>query len=115
MSLDVYLHGELIGGLFQTGESGYRFAYLPETVEELGAGEVLLSTSLPLRKEPFSADASRAYVEGLLPQGRRRRAIADQLGLDPSDGYGLIAELGHDCLGAVTFVDQDKEPPDREA
>jgi serine/threonine-protein kinase HipA len=103
MSLDVYLHGEPVGALFPTGEDRYRFAYRRETVERAGAGAVLLSNSLPVRPEPFGPDASRAYVEGLLPQGRRRRAIADELDLDPSDGYGLIGELGGDCLGAVTF------------
>lgn len=110
MSLDVYLHGELIGGLFPTGEDGYRFAYRPETVEEIGAGEVLLSNSLPVRGEPFSAGASRAYVEGLLPQGCRRHAIAAELGLDPDDGFGLIAELGRDCPGAVVFLRQGEDP-----
>jgi serine/threonine-protein kinase HipA len=104
MSLDVCLQGKRIGALFPTGESAYSFAYRPETVEEVGAGEVLLSHSLPTRGEPFGPDASRAYVEGLLPQGRRRQAIARELGLDPTDGYGLIAELGRDCLGAVTFL-----------
>ncbi len=110
MSLDVYLHGELIGGLFPTGEDGYRFAYRPETVEEIGAGEVLLSNSLPVREEPFSAGASRAYVEGLLPQGCHRGAIAAELGLDPGDGFWLIAELGRDCPGAVIFLRQGEDP-----
>ncbi|HKB52193.1 MAG TPA: HipA domain-containing protein [Solirubrobacterales bacterium] len=104
MSLDVYLHGKRIGGLFPAGEHTYSFAYAPETVEEVGAGKVLLSNSLPVRSEPFGPDASRAYVEGLLPQGRRRHAIAHELGLDPADGYRLIAEMGRDCLGAVTFL-----------
>jgi serine/threonine-protein kinase HipA len=114
MSLDVYLHGKLVGGLFQTGEHGYRLAYRPEAVEEFGAGEALLSNSLPVREEPFGADVSRAYVEGLLPQGQRRHAIATELGLDPDDGYGLIAALGRDCPGAVVFLDQgeDHEPGD---
>jgi serine/threonine-protein kinase HipA len=110
MSLDVYLHGELIGGLFSTGEDGYRFAYRPETVEKTDAGEVSLSHSLPVRSEPFSAGATRAYVEGLLPQGRRRDAIAAELGLDPGDGFGLIAELGRDCPGAVVFLRQGEDP-----
>jgi serine/threonine-protein kinase HipA len=109
MSLDVYLHGKSIGGLFPTGEDGYRFVYRPEIVEEIGAGEVLLSNSLPVRSEPFGATVSRAWVEGLLPQGRRRAAIADELGLDWDDGYGLIAELGRDCLGAVTVLRQGQE------
>jgi serine/threonine-protein kinase HipA len=115
MSLDVYLHGKRIGGLFRTGEDGYSFAYTPEIVEARGAGRVLLSSSLPLRTEPYGPDASRAYVEGLLPQGPRRCALAGELGLDPADGYGLIAELGRDCLGAVTFlaegeVEEPREP-----
>ena len=103
MNLDVYLHGKRVGGLFRLGEDHYNFAYAPETVAEIGAGAVLLSNSLPVRAEPYGVETTRAYVEGLLPQGARRRAIARELGLDASDGYGLIAELGGDCLGAVTF------------
>ena len=110
MSLDVYLHEKRIGGLFQSGERDYSFAYTPEAVEMGGAGETLLSHSLPLRSEPFSVGASRAYVEWLLPQGARRRAIAAELGLDPEDGFGLIAELGRDCPGAVTFLEQGETP-----
>lgn len=111
MSLDVYLRGKLVGGLFPTGEGGYSFAYTPETAEA-DAGEVLLSLSMPVGEEPFSAYASRAYVEGLLPQGPRRSAIAAELGLDPGDGYGLIAELGGDCLGAVTFQEAGEPAPE---
>jgi len=112
MSLDVYLHGKRVGGLFRLGEDHYSFAYAPELVAEVGAGKLLLSHSLPLRTQPFGPAVARAYVEGLLPQGGRRRAIARELGLDPSDGYGLIAELGGDCLGAVSF---DRGPAETEA
>jgi serine/threonine-protein kinase HipA len=103
MSLDVYLHGKRVGGLFRLDDDRYSFAYTPQAVAEFGAGKVLLSHSLPVCAEPFGADTTRAYVEGLLPQGARRRVIARELGLDPDDGYGLIAELGGDCLGAVSF------------
>jgi len=118
MSLDVYLRGKRVGGLFQSGEHNYSFAYTPEAVEEGGAGEVLLSHSLPLRAEPFGPDVTRSYIEGLLPQGEHRVAIAAELGLDPDDGFGLIAALGRDCLGAVVFTEQGEEPappPSREA
>lgn len=116
MSLDVYLRGEPIGSLFPTAERGCRFGYSPEAVERHGAGKALLSNSLPVRSEPFGVEATRAYLEGLLPQGHRRRTIARELGLHPGDGYGLVAELGGDCLGAVTFLDSDDEGAhDREA
>jgi len=104
MSLDVNLHGKPVGALFRNGEDGYSFAYRAEAVEKFGAGRVLLSNSLPVRSQPFGPDATRAFVEGLLPQGSRRQAIARELGIDSGDGYGLIAELGRDCLGAVTFL-----------
>jgi serine/threonine-protein kinase HipA len=104
MSLDVNLRGKPVGELFRNGEDSYSFAYRAEAVEEAGAGNVLLSNSLPVRSQPFGPHATRAYVEGLLPQGGRRRTIARELGIDPADGYGLIAELGRDCLGAVTFL-----------
>ena len=57
----------------------------------------LLSNSLPARPEPFSAEATSAYVEGLLPEGPRRERIGRELGLDAADGYLLLAELGEDC------------------
>jgi serine/threonine-protein kinase HipA len=82
----------------------YELAYAPELIEQLGAGTPLLSTSLPVRAEPYSPRASRAYVEGLLPEGQQRARIGRQLGVDPHDGFALISELGRDCPGAVTFL-----------
>jgi serine/threonine-protein kinase HipA len=114
MSLDVYLHGRPIGELSPAGEGSYYFAYRPDVVEEDGADRARLSHSLPVREEPYGPDASRAYIEGLLPQGRRRRTIARELGLGTADGYGLIAELGRDCLGAVVFLPTGEAPQPRE-
>lgn len=115
MSLDVHLRGELIGTLFSAGDNDYRFAYAPETVAAKGAGTPLLSSSLPVRAEPFSSQASCAYVEGLLPEGRARERLARGVGLDPADGYGLIASTGRDCSGAVVFVPEGETIEDRGA
>jgi serine/threonine-protein kinase HipA len=104
VSLDVHLYGERIGTLFPAGENDYRLAYSPEVVEKVGAGVSLLSNALPTRTEPYSAEATQAYVEGLLPDGMRRMKIARELEVDASDDYALIAELGRDCAGAVTFM-----------
>jgi serine/threonine-protein kinase HipA len=64
---------------------------------------------MPIQAEPYSADTTRAYVEGLLPEGTQRKRIAAELGVAAADGYALIAALGSDCPGAVTFVPQDGE------
>lgn len=73
-------------------------------VERVGAGAPLLGNALPARREPFGAEPTRAYVEGLLPEGPRRARIGRELGIDAADGYQLLAELGRDCPGAVVFV-----------
>jgi serine/threonine-protein kinase HipA len=106
VTLDVHLYGRRIGTLFPAGENDYRLAYAPELVEEVGAGVALLSNALPTRREPYSAAATQAFVEGLLPTGLRRLRQARELGIDPSDGYELIAATGRDCAGAVTFLPQ---------
>lgn len=112
MSLDVYLYGERIGALFPAGEDGYRFAYSADCLERFGRGTGLLSTSLPTTEERFSADATRAFVEGLLPEGMRRLKLARELDVDPGDGYALLAELGRDCAGGVVFLPQEEPPPE---
>jgi serine/threonine-protein kinase HipA len=104
VSLDVHLYGKRIGTLFPAGENDYRLAYSPSVVEDVGAGVSLLSNALPTRTEPYSAEATQAYVQGLLPDGMRRMKLARELEIDPGDDYALIAEIGRDCAGAVTFL-----------
>lgn len=114
MTLSVHLYGERIGTLFSAGHNDYRFAYDPDLVDEIGPGQGLLSNSLPIRREPFSAETTQAYIEGLLPEGPRRKRIGKELELDDSDGYPLIAELGRDCPGAVVFVPEGEEVEKRD-
>lgn len=99
--------------LLPNGRNGCSFAYSLETIEE-APGAPLLSYSLPVRAEPYGPEDTHAYIEGLLPQGERRRAVANELDIHPSDGYQLIAALGRDCPGAVTFAPKGslREPSD---
>lgn len=106
MSVDIHLRGAKVGSLSRQA-GGYVFAYDVDVIERLGDDRARLSMSLQPRAEPFDPAETRAWVEGLLPQGPRRRKLAHDLGLDPADGYGLIAELGRDCPGAVTFLPRD--------
>jgi serine/threonine-protein kinase HipA len=105
----VWLHGEPVGTL-APGDGGYEFAWLPAAVERFGAGAMPLSRSLPVRAEPYGAERARPYFEGLLPDGMRRERIARELGLDPGDGLGLLAELGGDCPGAVLVLPEGGRP-----
>lgn len=117
MSLDVHLGGKRIGSLHPSGgeslppsgRGGCGFAYLPELAEE-AAGAPLLSYALPVRAEPYGPSDTCPYLEGLLPTGSRRRQIAAELGIDAGDSYELIAALGGDCPGGVTFLPEGEAP-----
>lgn len=111
MSLDVYLYSSLVGTLFPAGDGDYRFAYRPAAVEQAGAGARLLSVALPARVEPFSNESSRSYIEGLLPEGPLRRRLAREIGVDPDDGYALLAALGRDAPGAAVFLPKGEALP----
>lgn len=111
MSLDVYLYGEQIGTLFPAAEHDYRLAYAPDQISGFGPGAAILSNSLPASTEPYSANATRTFVEGLLPKGMRRQKLARELGLEADDGYALIAELGRDCAGGVSFLPANGRSP----
>ena len=65
-----------------------------------------ISISLPLSKKPFSAESTRNYFEGLLPEGFTRKSIADSMHLDPDDYISILRELGRECLGAIQILDE---------
>ena len=59
-----------------SGES-YRtatFSYIEEYLDDRNA--VPVSISLPLQRESFSAEQTRRFFEGLLPEGFTRRSVA---------------------------------------
>ena len=114
MSLDVYLYGERVGTLFPAGDNDYRLAYDPELVERVGPGKALLSNSLPARPSPTAPRPPAPTSRGCCPKARAASRLGRELGLDATDGYLLLAELGQDCPGAVTFLPAGEAPQPRE-
>jgi serine/threonine-protein kinase HipA len=107
MSLGVYWDGEEVGRLERVDQRSraYAFRYLWTSRP--------ISISLPLSQVSFSLEESRPFFEALLPEGAVREQIAGQLKLAAGDSYGLLAELGRDCAGALQILDADRtsEPP----
>ena len=64
----------------------------------------LLSTSLPVREEPYSQSELLPFFEGLLPEGSARDRLAVRLRLEPDDVFGFLREIGRDCAGAYSIV-----------
>ncbi len=84
-----------------SGENGEtaRFSYLEEYLESEAAAPV--SISLPLQQESFTAEETRRFFEGLLPEGFTRRTVAAWLHLQEDDYLSMLHLLGRECLGAI--------------
>lgn len=106
--LDVWLFSEHVGtlGLFN-GRLG--FEYVPEWLQRPSA--MALSCSLPLQTEPFDDHIARPFFAGLLPEGKMRQLIAQQLHVSGQNEFALLDHLGGECAGAVTFLEQGTALP----
>lgn len=96
--LAVILNGELCGWLGDHGDNIMSFTY------DEGYAGVDLSVALPCTPDVavYGDTAVRPYIEGLLPDGEPvRAAMAEKRGLRRNDLFGLLAEYGRDCPGAV--------------
>jgi serine/threonine-protein kinase HipA len=99
--LIAYLAGRRAGRLVRKDNGNLQFRY------DDGYAGPPLSHAMPLQAEAHPHATSRAVFGGLLPEGDGREALARALGVSPGNDYGLLAEVGGDCAGAITLL-----PPD---
>ena len=69
-----------------------------------------LSISLSLGREPFSPARTRAFFDGLLPQGLHAK-VRRAMDASGRGGYlSILCCLGRECLGAIRVTDGEEEP-----
>lgn len=106
--LTVWLFGRFVGTLAQVdGRLG--FGYAPEWLAQTDA--VPLSQSLPLQTEPFDDRATRPFFAGLLPEGDKRKRVAQALHVSRQNDFALLDGIGGECAGAVTLLEPGQTPP----
>jgi serine/threonine-protein kinase HipA len=73
----------------------------------------VLSVSLPLNPTRRYPPAKvRPFLEGFLPEGQARSTIERTFGVRRGDAFGLLAQIGRDCAGAVTFQPEGEPEPE---
>ena len=96
--------GRICGESHQTAQFSYDDNYLDSE------NAVPISICLPLRQECFSAEQTRQFFEGLLPEGFTRRSVAQWLHLDENDYLSILHQLGRECLGAIRISAEGENP-----
>lgn len=105
--LGVWLYGERMASVTE-GRGRPRLGYTTEALAKYELGTPLLSIGLPLTDVPYAPDATRSFLDGLLPEAESRRTIAEELDLRANDTFGLIKALGRDCAGAIVVLPSEE-------
>jgi len=107
--LNVFLNSRLVGQLRRDISGATSFQYHPSWLD----WEFVLpvSLSLPLRAQAYSGAPVLAVFDNLLPDNDHlRRQIAARTHAEGTDAYSLLGAIGHDCVGALQFLQQNVEP-----
>lgn len=108
--LAIWLYGITVA-IVEEERHRLRLEYTPEALRSFPGGTPLLSLKLPLTNERFPNRIVRAFLDGLLPEGDARRALAEDFSLRADDTFGLIRALGRDCAGALVIQPDDEPAP----
>ena len=101
--LVVTVHGVEAGHLERAGRRSARFIPVPD------GPALTVAASGP---KPWTPELTRAWFEGLLPEGETRTRAAGRFGVQPEDWFALLAEIGWECAGAVAVHPEDMSAPD---
>jgi HipA-like protein len=105
--LEVWLFDAHVGTLAQIdGRLG--FTYAPDWLANNSATP--LSQSLPLQAAPFDDRATRPFFAGLLPEGDKRKGVAQALHVSRQNDFALLDGIGGECAGAVTLLEPGQTP-----
>ena len=93
-----------LGCITGTTPEDARFSYSKNYL--LSSDACAISINLPLKEEAFTVKDTRAFFEGLLPEGFTRHTVAGWLNVDESNYLLLLKYLGCECLGAIKVFDE---------
>lgn len=105
--LQVFHNGRLMGTLEQSRGGQNYFTYSDQWQRTPGATP--LSLSMPVASQKYGNKPVNAYLNGLLPDTETVLVRwAGQFGVSTNNPFGLLANVGKDVAGAVSFVDPDE-------
>ena len=115
MYRDVLAGRELVADIeFEPGKSG-TFSYDEAYVARAKAmGELGISERLPVDSRPYAAEEFGPFFRGLLPEGSVYGNLAQMYQVPRNDYLSIIARLGCESIGALTFVADGIDPGEYE-
>lgn len=119
-TVTAWLYGTPVATLAPTttrttdGTPRVTLTWTPDALHRWGHHARVLSHLLPVTPpdEPGPHPARvAAWLDGLLPEGRTRDAMAIDAGIDPDDALAFLVHYGHDTAGAVLLAPDGQPLP----
>jgi serine/threonine-protein kinase HipA len=104
----VFHEGRRVGTVDICGD-GPSFSYDRRWLDSPDAFPI--SLQMPLSPDPTPPGLFERWACGLLPSGPRLAGLALKLGLAPNDTIGILARVGRDTAGALTFAEPGSAGP----
>lgn len=109
--LDVYIGSSKVGLYARTANGSTSFRYDAKWLSSEYA--FAISQSMPLSDRIWSGEKVTSYFDGLLPDDRIvREKIAAREHADSAGIFDLLAVIGRDCVGALRFIPEGRDPGD---
>jgi serine/threonine-protein kinase HipA len=100
-SVPVWFDGLAVGHVDVTADGSLSLQYADRWLQTAGAFP--LSVTMPLQPEPYPSDVISPWLANLLPEEDQLKVLTRSLGLDQADVLAVLAEIGGDTAGALSF------------
>lgn len=95
-------------GVLEPTREGAVFSYDRGYLDRRDAHAI--SVLMPLREGSFGERETRAFFDGLLPEGPLRRAMSEAFHADRDDYQSLLSHLNNESAGALVFCGEGDDP-----
>ncbi|MFV0662089.1 type II toxin-antitoxin system HipA family toxin [Denitromonas sp.] len=114
-ALGLWMNGQHVGRWEVSARGEHRLSYAPAWIDAPLGRPVSLSMPLRPADAPYTGEVVRNFFENLLPDNTViRQRIARQFGTT-TEAFGLLAEIGRDCVGALQLLPEGQTPDETAA
>lgn len=100
-SVPIWFDDLAVGQVDVAADGSLSLRYAERWLQTTGAFP--LSVTMPLRAEPYPSDVISPWLANLLPEEEQLQVLTRSLGLDQADVLAVLAEIGGDTAGALSF------------
>ncbi len=98
---------DILAGVLEENEDGYRFSYAKDYLENKSAEPV--SLTLPLTPKPYMSKILFPFFDGLIPEGWLLDVALRNTDISVLDRMALLLLCCKDCIGAVSVIPLNDE------